>query len=89
MEDIAPRTAAAIWWAFMWRGFIIAGLLGGTVGLIIEVIARAMHWPELVYIGSLLGLVAGLVGSWLSLHLALQKRYKGMRVILADIESAD
>lgn len=85
MEEIKVTwaRAAQIWWSLVWRGFLVSGLAGLTIGLVAGAIGGILNQPEAVKPwGNIVVILAGIpIGIWV-VRTVLTKQYKHYRIAL-------
>jgi hypothetical protein len=90
MERIEPtrQLAVKVWWAFIWRAFLMVMAAGFVVGLVFGLLGSAVGLSQETMggISSFLGLVIGVGVSIEVMYRILRKKFKGFEIAVIRAE---
>ncbi len=80
-DDLTLDKLLSIWWALIWRSFLLSIIAGFALGLVGGLIVGMFGRPDLgAAVGGVLGWLGSLPSSLWALKKALEKNYNGYRI---------
>jgi hypothetical protein len=82
--DLTWGRVIPIWWAMVWRAFIVGTLMGAVAGAVAGALYVLIGGPPThsVVVGAIAGYVLSVPVSMWALRVGLRKRYRGFHVEL-------